>query len=253
MLVFITMTQKKGFSLVEMLVAIAILAVITTGLMTAMNQLFSEQKNFGQKMDTFELRYLLTTVMSDPFNCTWQFQNGNPTIDLSGASPTTPSPSEIILTQLRAGYDSSSLLLAEAGSPLPTSQTNIKVSTIKFRKIYCLDNPCANRVKGVLEIAFDPATLARPRAPVELNMFMTTVATDPASQKKIEACGLMIAPAGNAGSLCGAGSVEGVAQGPGSLCNGVNPASGCPIGYTRSPIGLDSGNGVRTFYSCVKN
>jgi prepilin-type N-terminal cleavage/methylation domain-containing protein len=247
------MKKHFGFTLVEVLVVVVIMGVISAGLMSMMSNLFSEQKSFGQKMEMFELRYLLTTIMTDSANCTWQFQNGNPTVNLTGASPTNASVSEITLGELHAGTDMSSLLLAKTDEVLPTSQTNIKVSSIKLRKIYCLDNPCNNRIKGVLEVAFDPATLSRPRQPVELNMFLTTVAGDPESSKKIESCGLLPTAAGSGGALCGAGAVENAVEGPGSLCNGMNPASGCPAGYSRRAIGFDTGNGSRTFYSCVKN
>jgi hypothetical protein len=55
------------------------------------------------------------------------------------------------------------------------------------------------------------------------------------------------------GTLCGAKQWEGPVISPDTTCQGFDPITSCPTGYSQKSIGIDTGNGARSFMTCVKN
>lgn len=177
--------NDAGFSLIEVMLGVGILAVISFGMAGSLSNMHSQLRGVSQKQEILELRNLITQQLSKPGVCTWQLKNL--VIDVSQpTTETSPSPTVLNLAELRMGPDASSPLLAKSGDRIPESLTGVKVTKIFFKNIYATGNP--NEYKGLLQINFDANSLVVPVKPLQIQQIISTNPTDPLGAKRIDAC-----------------------------------------------------------------
>lgn len=177
--------NETGFTLIEVMMGIAILAIVTIGMAESLSQMYSQLRAISQKQEIIELKNIVTQQLGKPGVCTWQLRDK--VIDVS--MPTTefsPSPSLLNLGEIYMGQDATSPLLAKSGLRIPESLSGVKVASVYFKNIYATGN--ANEYKGIFQINFDAASLAQPVKPLQVQQVFLTDAADPASAKKILAC-----------------------------------------------------------------
>ncbi len=84
---------EAGFTIVEVLVAVAIGGITMAAFMTMMSNQLSETRALSQKMTSLELEKLMLTVLSDGASCTAVMSAGFYTIDLGSLSSAVVPPS----------------------------------------------------------------------------------------------------------------------------------------------------------------
>lgn len=195
--------NQAGFGLIEVLIAVAILIVVSLGMAGSLSDMHSHLRAISQKQEILELRNLVTQQMLKAGVCTWQLKDK--VIDVSmPTSEASPSPTVLNLGQLYMGQDASSPLLARNGERIPESLSGVKVSNIYFKNIYATGNP--NEFKGLFQITFNVNSLSRPVKPLQVQQIFTVNSADPSSAKRIQLCK---AGASNIRSECATGIKRG--------------------------------------------
>ncbi len=180
-----SLQKQAGFSITEVLIAVAILSVISLGVAGTMSRMHSQLRGISQKQEVVELKNLMTQQLAKTGVCSWQLKDK--VIDVSMAtSEASPSPTSLNLGELYMGQDATSALLAKAGQIIPESQSGVKVASVFFRNIYATGNP--NEYKGIFQINFDPNSVSVPVKPLQVQQIFWTDPADPANAKKIQTC-----------------------------------------------------------------
>lgn len=177
--------NQSGFSLIELMIATAIIGVITMAFLTITSRNQRDMKGLFQKSEILEFKNLLLQRLGDPQICTWQIRDQ--VIDVSATTSTNPSPTQLQLQQLYVGLNTSSPLLASRGQRLPASNSNLNIRNMVFKNI--LSTGRAGEFQGTLEVEFDPDTLALPQKPLQVQQFIQVRPEDPSSAKRISQCG----------------------------------------------------------------
>lgn len=160
--------SSKGFGLIEVLVAIGLVAILSTVLSSVITNSLKVQKSIDEKFVLQDTKNFLTNAFINSAVCADQL--GGPILDLSSTTTTVKYPSDIPYTVLRAGSLPTSPLIAQVGQNLPGSQ--IMVNSIVLKDVYRVGT--GNVFQGLLQINVDPTTLTMPRKPTEMRIIFTT-------------------------------------------------------------------------------
>jgi prepilin-type N-terminal cleavage/methylation domain-containing protein len=145
--------QQQGFTLIETLIALSILAVIGVAFLQMTDNQRKQFQYFQNKSDLIETKNFLVETFSRPDTCSWQLSSSKTKqfLDIeSKQSDGTTLNSEIQLTELRSGISPSSSLLAQVNAPISTRNSPV-VDQIKLSKIQQIAN---NSFEGWLSISF---------------------------------------------------------------------------------------------------
>lgn len=201
------LATESGLSLIEVLIAVAILVVVSMGMAGSLSHFHNQLRGISQKQEIIELKNLMTQQMSKVGVCTWQLKDK--VIDVSMATTeASPSPTVLNLGEIYMGQDATSPILAKSGQRIPESLSGVQVSSIFFKNIYATGNP--NEYKGIFQINFDSTSLAAPVKPLQVQQIFWTEAADPVGAKRIQVC------KGGSGQIkveCATGSKQGKAVG----------------------------------------
>ncbi len=139
---------EHGFSMVEALIGLAIVATGFAALTTMMQSQIQGQKYIMQKYEAMELQNKIKTQMLKPNFCG---------CNLAGTFNLATPASEGLLTQLLNPTDPANCLnpenTARVGEVLPNSGTGLRVKTIKIKNLQPIALPTAS---FDLEVAFEP-------------------------------------------------------------------------------------------------
>jgi hypothetical protein len=172
--------DRSGFSIFEVLIAIAMLSVMAIGMATLASNMSKEQAAMTEKFGLLETQNDLLTVFSDPSLCLNQINIGP--VDLTIASPKIP------LSQILMGKTPTSPLLAQVGKPLPGFPSGkMEVSQIQLTNILPTGMP--NAYVGDLIVAIDPATMIHSKKPAKVRLAFTVLPSPSLSNAIVTNCG----------------------------------------------------------------
>lgn len=169
---------NKGQSLVQMLVAVAIMSIIMLAFTSMLTVLQRETKHLSQKITVLELKNLLSSILSDGSVCA--FELNNPTV-LSFDS-TNPSAS-ISINQIHASASSSAPIVAKAAVAAFESESSVLIQSISLKGF----TGTGTTYIANWEIAFDQSTLVHPLKPILIPTKLIVDNTTPTSTK-IQSC-----------------------------------------------------------------
>lgn len=233
--------SQSGFSLVELMIAVSILSVILYGTMSVFKNQMHNLKVYENKLSKLQLEKDLDLLLRDTVSC-----------NMALSFPITFSdPTNSVFNNFEIKDKYGATLLTYDVSSSKNTYDHLKMESI------VLTNP--NNIlpngSGIAQlIVFMKAENHNlSLAPIEIPVGVSLDASG-----KVNACssgGLGGSWASMPpGSHCGIfmqtqGSVK--AQ---SDCDGHNPASSCPTGFTRADLGyFEAGGGARKLATCVKN
>lgn len=153
------MKTQRGFALMQVLIAIPIVAILSMAIATMMSNFAKQNRELSQKLDTLEFKQQLTSLTNDDTSCK------NMMSGFKFDPNATPNTSFATLKTSPTGT-----VLATAGAVLPTSSSQVKVSTMQLLKTAALS---ATQYGANLRITWDPSTLAMGLQPVIIPMFVT--------------------------------------------------------------------------------
>lgn len=169
--------NEAGFSMVQVLIAIAISGMLAMGIATMMSNQNKEAKSLGEKVAIIDLSNLLMTTWTDPSVCTGQFSGTTLDTTLVGS----PTPLELNLTTV-AGNGSPIINAGDVVSPIAPG---FKVSTIKVTRF----TGSGDDFNAVLQIDFQVTKNTRAHKPAMVRLKFKTDPSTPANAKAILACG----------------------------------------------------------------
>jgi len=189
--------KSSGFSIVEVLVALAIMSVVTMGMMTLITNQTTEIKGIDEKMALQGVQTQVSNVLSSPAFCGC-FIGTTRTFDYSA----TPKVWNTFPTAISSSYDGTCAAVGAAfltvGTPLdpkllPTamSMQNITETTAGS------GNFSANLV-----IQFDQTLLTRSRKSLSIPMYFTVNMADPVAARRLGTCSSAAAAPVDIPTLC---------------------------------------------------
>ncbi len=170
----ISRSNRSGFSLIELLLAVSIMSILALGFSTMLVNVSREQRSMQEKFGLLELQNTMMSAFADGSTCLAQLNQNSPTLNLLSTS--IPP---ISYQQLLMGSAPTSPLLAKVGDPLPGFPPGqLQVLSIN------LDNIVASGTTNVygadLLINIDPSSMVRSFKPAKLKLLFT-VTPDPVS------------------------------------------------------------------------
>lgn len=175
----------SGFTLVEVLIASAILGIILFALTSYMSFQLTQQRRLTQKYAVLSLGNLIQSTLTDPANCPCQFPG---TFDETLTNPS------LKMDKVLASCQPGSGTLVGKGSELVNS-AGLTPSSVAFTNIKLAGG---NQYTGTVEVDFDPSSVAGPLRPLQIPLRVFTSQLAP-KKTKINGC---INTAPSLGSIC---------------------------------------------------
>lgn len=211
-----------GFSLVEVLIAIGVMAIFAMGFASYISYMSKELRYTSQKMESMETRSSLGRLLSDLPTCSCQLSLHASPFDTTATNPT------LAVAQIQTGCDPSSPVFIRAGEMIANSGTQLAISALQIQEIESMG--VSDRYRGRLVAAFDPNSLVRGMRPIDLEIHFSTDPASPATAKTITTCDFV---AGGGGPPLASGSPT-----P-SPTPGPSMTSTCPAG--EYVVGISAG------------
>lgn len=165
--------NEHGLTLIEVMVALGILAISLLLFTNFMNSQFVQQKRLAQKIELNDFQRVLTTLYANSNTCPCMFPS------------TLDSTSKTNLTQLKDSCDASVPPLITINNDLPNSDTGVKIKDIAIDKVVPIG---ANLYKVELIVNPDHSTLVASLAPTRTTVVVSASGPDPANLS-VDACG----------------------------------------------------------------
>lgn len=212
--------NRRGFALMQVLIAIPIVAILSLTIATMMSNFAKQNRQLSQKLDTLEFKQLFMPVIADDTRCT------NMLLGTSVEPTSNPSAS---LSELKTSATGS--VLATANTTLPGSMSGVKISTIELADF--VGTGTADEYNMNLKINWDPAGLVMALQPI---IVARVVNVDPAT-KKITSCHAVPGGGGGGGGgPCTNRTCTGKGKNQPCDCNsGEHPVS-CLVTYTTTTM-----------------
>lgn len=178
---FVGAGKARGFSLVEMLLAIGISAVVMGAMITLQLQQLREANHLSDKLATLDLEKTLVTELSDGSTC--QYILNNPTqltfnsTALSPSSPQYMAPTLPIYSKVVAGVPGP--VLAQVGSPVSGPSDSLKVASIRLKIL----SGVGNIFKANWEISFSNVSGIRAIKPITVSTVLIADVSIPTAAK----------------------------------------------------------------------
>lgn len=199
---------QKGFTILEVLVAIAIGLIAMMGVVSMFETSFKMQRHLAQKYAVLDLGSAIRHSMSQANFCACNFQ-----------SPMDLSSSEISVSTMNTVPVSACapvtgiLISSVAPNDYVADKTlGLKVKKMQMQNIRLLNSvsPTSNRYSFDIQVEFDPATMAMPIKPLLVSSIIATTAVGAPSSETIQSCsiagvsgGVSLTPEENCTSLGG--------------------------------------------------
>ncbi len=177
---------QRGFSLVEILIAVGIMSIISLGIASMISDISRSQGALAEKLATIEAGNGISRAFADPAICGAQLSQpvNPPTVDLSPANVRFAS---ISYPAIRLGLSSSSPLIVRAGESLPGFPAGkMKVQSITLKNIA---NISGNNFSGDLEVLIEPSTMTRFIKPFGVKNLTFTATPAPFVAATVTDCG----------------------------------------------------------------
>lgn len=178
------LSSRSGFSLVEVLITSSIVIVIALSFASLTQSLFKEFKGLSQKADAAEVRNSMILAFANANVCSWQLSGR--TIRTSGVTATNSSSTNLSITSIYAGMNTSSRIIARADQPISISQSSLVVDSIRFKDIFSTGVP--NEYVGTFYVTFKNESLVRPIKDITTQVVFLVDPTDPANAREILGC-----------------------------------------------------------------
>ncbi len=131
---FKLLSSERGESLVMVLVAVGVTAILSLGLATIMSNSSKETSRLMQKLELISLRRSLEILLSNPETCSCQMQ-GLSIKSLAG------TPNSVSIPSIKLGCGSASSPLVTQNSPLPGSETGLGIGAISLKDVKLVSAP----------------------------------------------------------------------------------------------------------------
>lgn len=237
--------NNKGMSLVETLIAAAILAIVMSGMITMQTSLQKETRALSEKLGALELEKYLISVLADGKLCTAELTPSDLN-DNSSFNINVGNPSETILSLSKGIHASVStpnkFIVAPGDQPSPLSKNlRVKNGGITVSDFVKEDD---NQYSANIKVEFDSENLVRSIRPVSVKI---PVFTD--SSGTILGCGIGGGAFGGVFDDC---SCKGWGRCKGNQLNGGKFS--CGSGFTPYLFSAfdDRGKCGHALYACLK-
>ena len=222
---FSKLHNRKGFSLIELMIVVGIMSVVALGITSLINDMTTAQSAIEEKLATLEASSGLTRAFANSAICGAQL--GQPvTPSAVDLSPPSVATATITYPEIRMGASS----IVKKDYPLPGYPVGrMMVQSIKLKNIALISG---NNFSGDLEVVLNPTTTKRSLKPFGVKNLIFTASPAPFTSATITGCGSDSTPAG---TPCGIQWHGGTWLTPLFECHGsVTPAGSrmaCPPGY----------------------
>lgn len=232
--------KNKGFSLVELMIVVGILSVVLYGSMSVFSKQMNDLKVYENKLSKLNLEKDLTKIIGEAASC-----NTAITFPVSFSDP-----SSSIFNNFEVSDKYGNLFISPNTASAKNTYDQLQLNSV------VLTNPNNIPANGSgianLLVFAKPKNSSLSMSPIEVPIEVVTDAGG-----NVSSC--VGGGGGNwasmpAGAHCGIfmqtqGTVKAQAD-----CDGHNPASSCPAGFTRADLGyFEAGGGARKLATCVKN
>jgi hypothetical protein len=227
-------SNNSGFALMQVLIAIPILAIITLVMTTLMSNLSRQMQVLSQKVEINQFENLMNQIFSNDTKCE-QILDGT-ILTVAGATTTTPASPPTELDKLQQG--STGIVYVKKGELLPGS-TSLKVKDIQLANV--LKTGSTSEYQVTLTIHWDPTTMPMSLKPLQIEKLVTVD-----SSNKIISCQASSGGGGGGGGACSmvGGSATKSSSSSGCTTSGWKSAP-CGTGGTvqQGTITCDCGTG----------
>lgn len=151
--------SKAGFSILEVLIAAGIMAIVTLGIATSIANLQKQNKAVQQKLESIELKQQLISIFSSRNSCKCMFVDNQLT-----AIPTNLRTTN--LQNLTHGCISGNWITPAAN--VPGTQTNLKISSVELVNFLDVGLVAGTQYTADLQINFDPSSTVFSLKPITI-------------------------------------------------------------------------------------
>lgn len=232
---------QKGYSLLEVMVAISILAIFALAATTFITSVQTEMASVKRKQSIEEYSEILRISLLSNSSCDWQLAaaTASSPLNLTNVTATNPGVMAAPIPKFFSGVNNLSTVLFETGQNIPLISEKIKAGQLKLTNI----TPGTSSLNyfGDLVFSFIPNSPLHPFKPVTIPINFLVSPVNPISAKKITQCcipgvscvsALVPPPVTNSSIFCHAGnnqsntcSVSIFALNPGLLAYGVSKSN----------------------------
>jgi prepilin-type N-terminal cleavage/methylation domain-containing protein len=184
-------TNQKGMSMIEVMVAVGIMAIIMAGVASMMSNQSKETKSLDEKMGLQGTQTMLSNILTSSGYCQC-FMGTGTTVD---TTQTPPTFSASLPTAIQTSYDAScnpiGTALLTVGTQL--ANTNLKPTAISLQNI--TDSGGATpgvNYTGNLVVNFDQTALVRARKDVSVPFAFSVNSADVSTARHITSCGSVV-------------------------------------------------------------
>jgi prepilin-type N-terminal cleavage/methylation domain-containing protein len=180
----------RGMSLIEIIVGLAILGFISSGLLTIVMNQQKHLHHINQKQEVAELKAYLLSTFTNSDSCTCSLRPTNTALPgpLFFDSTVVDGSQSMTIPKIVEGCAVGAKSLAGAGELVPGTQTQLRVQDIQLIKIQPGGNPL--EWFGYLQITFDPTSTPLSLKPLQVKQRFTidTVAPSVAIKRLVNSC-----------------------------------------------------------------
>lgn len=191
----------KGFTIIEVMIAIGLGAIVLMGMLAMANQGMKMQKYLTQKYDVLDFGAMVRLNVGQANFCPCNFPTALnlslPTIAISTlntvpANACTPTSGVLIST-------------VAPNNILPGQSASLKVTQIQMENIHLISvlSPTSNLYSFDLRIEFDPASMTYAIKPLVMSGFTATTSATGSGTENITACGVSSVTIGSSSTSTG--------------------------------------------------
>ena len=173
------MRNQGGFSLIQVMVAVAIIGALSLGVISIVQLVYKQQKLMNKTMNVSQLNDDLKLILDDKALCSCNFQSLN-TFDSTAVSPS------VDINEMLLDCSVSTSFLVKQNQPY--ANTNLIVKEIKFNNIKPTQ-PGGAQYIGELTVYFKKIEGLPVLKPLTIKQKVNTSTTSPITAKKIIGCG----------------------------------------------------------------
>lgn len=191
--------NSRGFTIVEVMVATAVMSIAALAFITMMNHQQNEMRWLTEKLGSIELQRSVTATMNDSV-CTWLLTDPSqsetatpPNRDKSVINATNLATETIQFQNLPSAASAAGAAspLASVGQPASASVQSLVVQSISLIGFSSLG---PNLFSATLQVVFDSSRLVRSLRPLTFAARIATNPADPVTAKTITNCFMTTAP-----------------------------------------------------------